>query len=302
MTFLATFFRFLLILTLIVMVSYFGARELLLYMGGNQLVRAGRFLTNPVHYQPAVTRCLSGSEAGRSATALQLRFVDTRSYVVELVCLGGQDQEVGRGTLPWRVHRTTGSAGFWYDIASRNFVGELTLELWGQHRVVLVEGDRLRQTWGQTQLRSSQPQSVCIAHGLQCCDAVLQQGEGERQTQGVSDCQGQCFPRCLQRPLLLSLETDPRYEYETRMVRVTPGETVAFFYSFEEQEAAVGNVRIEYGDGQGETSIDADGQFIHEYACAQSRCQYEVFVQATDSRGLLSPDTRLSRVIVVVAP
>lgn len=303
MTFLATFFRFILVLTLIVFIGYFGARELLLYFAGNQVVRAGRFLTQPVHYQPAISRCLSGEEPGKTATALQLRFLDDRSYVVEVVCLGGTDQEVGRGSLPWRVRKTTGSAGFWYGLETKNFVGELTLELWGQHRVVFVEGDSLRQTWGKTVLRSSVPESVCVAHGLQCCDAVLQQGEGEKQSQGVSDCQGQCYPQCLRRPLLLSFETDPRYEYETRTLRVTPGAAqVGFFYSFEEQEAKVTQVIIDYGDGQTETETVADGQFIHEYTCSQSSCQYTATIRATDSRGLSSPDTRISHVIVLVAP
>lgn len=117
---------------------------------------------------------------------------------------------------------------------------------------------------------------------------------------GVIDCPGRCFDSCLQRPTLLSFQSDPQPSSpESRIVELSGQTAIVFFgYSFDGQEAEIDTVVIDFGDGTSETLTESQGRIEKEFTCQQVPCTYEVTIRAVDTRGISSPETRLSGLTV----
>ncbi len=167
--------------------------------------------------------------SGATLDGFQLRFLIIENTCWRYIVWRASPVEWQRKSLPPLVKKTTGSAGFFYNFTSQDITGELTIELWGHQKLVYAEGKRTCQIWGSTQLRAAKPASVCAAHGLFCCDAELEVGDGELNSRGVTDCPGRCYQACLQRPLLLSLQTDPFADYEQHRLRIAETSAVVLF-------------------------------------------------------------------------
>ncbi len=303
MTFLLTFFKILFLFLLVGFVGMLGTREALLYFAGQQLVSDVRTLTQPSQWDKMTPLCESTNPAEIPFDGFQLRFVSDTSYKVEVHCLTSLAGEYKTGKLPYQVKKTTGSPGFFYDFASRNLVGEVTLELWGQRRIVFADNARPSQSWGKTTLQSSVPASVCAAHGFGCCDAVQEIGVGDAIRDGVTDCPGGCFASCQKRPLLLSFNSDPQVKHETRQAIVPAQQgSVIFTFLFDDSESSLGKAVIDFGDGTSQEVTTRNGQVTKDYQCSQARCVFTARVMGTDVRGIESAQTRLSEIEVVLDP
>lgn len=294
MNFLVTLIRFATILMIIFFVGFFGGREILLYAAASQVAADARLLTVTQRWQNQTAGCESNLIDGQTFDGFQLRFLSGQEYALEVHCLAKAPAQWQLKSLPFMVRKTTGSAGFFYNFVTQELTGELTLELWGQQKLVYAEEKRARQVWGRTGLRAAQPASVCAAHGLVCCDAVLETGDGEIQTAGVTDCPASCFPACLKRPLLLSFQTDPPGDYRERRLRIAERSALVLFnFVFDDREAPLEKVAIDFGDGTSqEIAGMRNGQFSKEYICPGATCSYVVRLRATDSRGIESPQRR----------
>jgi hypothetical protein len=305
MHFLKIFFRFIAIGIVLALVGVLAGREIWLYYGGAQVARQAQRITQQPRFQKFYGNCRGGLELEGELPfrGIQLRFLNASTFVSEIDCVSQVPFEVERFQLPMGVKKTTGSAGFFYDTTNQVVSGEVTLEFLGQSRVVFVDGLKSGQQWGKSFVQSSLPVSQCSGHGLKCCDAVESQGEGLPMTAGVLDCPGSCYNSCLRRPVLLSFQTDPSFS-EARVVELQePDNLVIFAYTFDDQEASLRDVTIDFGDGTTESSTLASGTFEKAYVCSSAAgCEYVVQIRATDTRDVVSADTRLSTLRVVLNP
>lgn len=306
MRFLSLFFRLVAFLIITGLVGGLLVRETLLFVAAHNVARQAQRLTQSTRWNEHLRECQSGAAVTSELPfrGVQVRFLDDTTYVVEIDCLGRAPFEVERFGLPPGVRKTTGSAGFYYDLANRTLSGELTLRLWRQQRLVYATDLQVAQQWGSTVVRSDVPISQCAAHGLKCCSPVEYQGVGDPMIGGVLDCPGSCFGSCLSRPILLSFQTDPPADAVSRIVELSGQENLVFFgYTFDSSEASIDTVTIDYGDGTQETSAGMTGRFEKEYQClSRQPCQFTVTLSATDSRGILAAPTRLSTLTVVLNP
>lgn len=300
MNFLTTFIRLLIVVLLLGGTVFFGGREIWLLLAGEQIISDAHTLTRPTQWEKYLEGCSSSLITGSSPFAgFQLRFVDQEKYVLEVDCVAQQPVVKESISLLQGVKKTKGSAGFYYDFQSKEFLGEVQIEFLGRSRVVYVDGENVKQTWGTTQYIVSKPASACQAFGYTCCDAENQQGVGEEISAGVVDCSQNCFSSCLQRPLLLSFQSDPAGDYQERIVRLNgTSALVIFSFAFDESAAAIDTVTLDYGDGTQQSYEQASSLSPKEYSCLSGKCTFVATIQATDNRGVSSPTTRLSTITV----
>lgn len=300
MNFLITLIRLAVILMIVFFVGFFGSREVILYWASAQVAADARVLTIQQRWSEAADRCSRPLTEGQVFDAFQLRFLDDKTYAMEVRCLSLQPATRETKTLPLGVRKTTGSAGFFYNYVTQELTGEITLELWGQKKIVFADGDRARQVWGSTSLRTSLPASACRAHGLRCCDAVQEVGVGEVHSSGVTDCGATCYQSCRQRPILLSFQTDPPVDYEQRRLPIpaTSG-LVLFNFVFDDRESPMETVTLDFGDGTTQQITGKrNGQFSKEYTCPSGSCRFTAILRGVDQRGIESAETRLGTIIV----
>lgn len=302
MNFLVTFLRLLIVIMLLGGVVFFGGREIWLFLAGEQVISDARSLTRPGQWEQYLEGCSSSIITGSSPfEGFQVRFIDQDTYVLEVDCATLQPVERERVELLRGVKKTLGSAGFYYDFHSKEFLGEIQLEFLGRSRVVYVDGEEVKQIWGTTSYVVSKPASACQAFGYVCCDAENQQGVGESISAGVVDCSQNCYASCLQRPVLLAFQTDPPVDYEERIARVGGTSALVFFsYAFDESAAPIEAVTIDFGDGEVHSLSEAQGFSPKEYHCDAGKCIFTATIQAVDTRGIESPTTRLSSVTIEV--
>lgn len=305
MRFLALFFRYLSILVLVGGLGVLLGREVLLFWAAEQIARDARSLILGGRWNETATRCQAapGVSGTNGVLGNQVRFLDGQQYALEVKCLFGDPAVKSVQTLPRFVTKTTGSAGFFANTTDQLITGEVTITVLNRSRIVYADGDRVSHTWGVTTTRSQTPESVCTGHGLSCCNDYEQQGEGEVMSLGVTDCPGNCYPRCLQRPVLLAFQSDPFTNHESRRTEVSGAQALVLFsYTYDDTYAAIDQVTIDFGDGQKQTINAAMQQVSKTYTCQQAQCEYVVTVSAVDVRGVQSKPTRLSTMTVVVTP
>jgi len=280
--------------------GFIMVREGLLFWAENRIESDVNYLQRTNTWAAVGERCLL--ETGTEAENLQLRFLNNHQYVLEVGCGSSQYfawSEVEE--LPWMVKKTTGTAGFVVPITDRSVSGEITLELWNQHKLIHTDGEKLLIDWGKTDVVSDSLISSCQAHGLTCCDPVHEAGIGEGFSKAVNDCQDSCFSSCVRRPNLLFFQTDPATDATTREVHLSKANTFMLFnYTFESNEAPVKEVVLDFGDGTRETFNTASGKTTKEYTCDQDECHYTAHVSAVDERGIESPDLRISQIEIVI--
>ncbi len=300
MTFLNVFFRFVALFLFLAVFGYFASRELILFYAGNQVVNDIKQLSRETNWKNLVDLCQSTIVTQAPFNGFQLRFTSGKSYNLEVSCVSALPALWKAKELPFGVVKTTGTPGFYFDYENKNLSGEITLELWGQKRIVYGDTSGAGQTWGKTELRGNVPASVCAAHGLLCCDAQQEIGEGDAQSEGVTDCSGQCYPSCVRRPVLLSFQSDPFADYQTREVPLRGSNLVIFSYVVDDRDAPLKNVTIDFGDGTSQELTTRTGQATKTYECATQPCRYTARIVAQDSRGVETAATRLSELTIIV--
>lgn len=300
MRFLRLFFAFLFSLLVIVGGGYFIIREGMLFFAVRQVTSDLSFMVRTNQWQSLESQCFQ--EGGlASARQLHLRFLNSKEYVLEVGCENFTSIEFQRDVLPYGVRKTTGTAGFIFDLRSDTLAGAITMEFMDQSRVIESRDEGVTTYWGKTTVVSDNLISSCQAHGFQCCDAVLEQGQGEVFRTGVNDCQEQCYSSCLVRPNLILFQTDPLLDPVLRRVEVSKSVPTVFFqYAFGTGSQPFKEVVITYGDGTEERSSEAKGEFVKQYDCQEAQCEYRAQIQAVDQAGIPSSLTRISEVDIVL--
>lgn len=300
MRFLRLFIIFLFWLLVLIGGGYFFIREGALFLASRQIRNDVSFLMRTNQWQSLQSQCYQdGGLSG--ARQLQLRFLNGKEYALELGCENYKNIEIAKKTLPFSVRKTTGTAGFLYDLNSQQLSGAITLRFWDQSQVLQALEGSLDSYWGETTVVSDTLISSCAAHGFQCCDPVLQQGQGDVFRTGVNDCQEQCFASCLQRPNLILFQTDPLLDPVARTVEVSKSVSTVFFrYAFGQGSHPLQEVKITYGDGTQETATELSGEFVKQYACEEETCTFRAQIQAVDSGGTPSSLTRIAEVDIVL--
>lgn len=220
--------------------------------------------------------------------ALQLRFIDNRNYVIEVICNQFQSDPIviKNYTLPLFVTKSPGSAG----IIWGNDRSAIQIEAFGRKEVLGVENEELKTyTAGSVDLGIT-PISTCAGYGFQCCQQETTAGQGQPFS-GVNDCPKSCFNSCQPRPIFLSLNTDPFMDEITRVTTAAVGEPVTFIFVASYDAKVPVTSTIDFGDGQQQTFTALNGKASHQYACATGTCTYQVKLSAKASNGIEAAQT-----------
>lgn len=289
------FLRLAIILLVVGGLSYFLIGYVWLAWGSRAFLADVRFFEESIAADQAnAKKCLNAPASSRSSLpiALQFRFLDDRSYTIELLCSLIEDSpiELRSNRLPPFITKLSGSSGFYVDLENPGVSGITLASFRAQQRFVFSKTSLLPQSaiaTIETIPQTSLPQSVCAGFGYQCCAADAELGDGTGQTGGVTDCPGRCFSSCTARPYITSFVADP-YPDPSNTVRLSREQlTVTFSYSADLVGGTIDRVSIDYGDGETEEVKSPTGVFSHTYRCA-SMCSYTATVTAYSQDGLSS--------------
>jgi len=230
---------------------------------------------------------------------VQLRFVDSRNYVIEVICSQFQSEPivVEKYTLPLFVKKTPGSSGIiWGTDRSA-----IQLEVFGRKQIVGVENEEIKSYAGDSISLGLSPISTCSGYGYQCCQQETTAGVGQPFS-GVNDCPKTCYSVCQPRPIVLSLNTDPFVDEITRTTTAAPGEAVTFNYvaSYEENQPVT--VTLDFGDGQQQTFTTLSGKASHQYGCPNGGCTYAVRLSVRAQNGVEAALTPIMQLKVAISP
>lgn len=266
----------------------------------------------------------------------QLRFISNKEYQKEVVCVDFTSTPIilENKKLPVFLFKTSFGSGFVID--ERETPSVIELSSLGRKIFVYTEEGKMRSNY----LRAADldydlgPISSCQAHDFICCNLEVQGGDGE-QLSRVNDCPKSCYSSCLLRPVILSFNSRPAFDAQTRLVEVRSGESVAFSYVIgngkndvfagqisEDEEksyleklqilssglknnstdelALPVNITIDFGDGEKWQNSALQDTTEHQYSCASKTCFFQVKLSASDARGVLSVDNELAKLRVRV--
>lgn len=300
MRFLKHFFSYILIIAILLVGGGLIWRESWLILAENQVLTDVRFLQRTNSWSGVASNCLD--QTGTPAVNIQLRFLNNHEYVLEVACEDARYfawSDVKK--LPWRVSKTSGSAGFVVPIDGRTVNGEVTLSFMGQYKLLQGKAQEVEVSWEQSSLLSDSLISSCQAHGLTCCDLATEVGLGEAFSRGVNDCQAACYAVCVRRPNILFFQSDPPADAITRQVKLNRNNTfILFNYTVEQTDQPLKRVTIDFGDGTSESFDTHRGKATKEFACDQPECRYTVQISAMDEGGVSSANQRISKLEIVI--
>lgn len=218
---------------------------------------------------------------------LQLRFISPTEYVLEVVCaqFSLDPIVIEKKSLPQFVVKLPGSSGIiWGDAPSA--VG---LSVFGRNRAVVVESKEIFYTnITDDFFYGVSPISSCQAYGFLCCQKENQIGQGSL-FNGVSDCPSSCYSECISRPMILSFNSDPFMDFQTRTTKVKADEMITFSYVAQTNGIDDnGVIELSTGDGQKYTSSEMNGTFTHNYQCPSSTCNFQATIRVVNGQGIES--------------
>lgn len=250
----------------------------------------------------------------------QVRFTDDRRYNLEAVCRGFSDMPVETvpKVLSSFISKAPGSSGITLD-PNEPSAQYVTLRVFGpivdrmpeelvpvlgwitKSTVVGIEdGQAVERAIDEVVVTNLGPVAECSGYGYKCCDAVREVGEG-LSIQNLNSCTGGCFERCVSRPAVISLRSDPMVDWETKTVEVIAGEPIKFVWGAEDAASnGPWQVVLEYGDGQSGTETLLEGFLQYTYACSMPECRYTATITITNAAGVASVATDVSKLEVVV--
>ena len=267
MRILRLFFSFTVAILAIGSVSLLIGRELLLYLGINQVRGAARELRSLEVGSEFAQTCLEygGSLPENEAlTKLQLRFTSDKEYVLEAVCHGGEAvRKVFRqDSLPPLVLKVAGQSG----IVSGQENHGVMLSILGRTGAVFEEDEFIRSSLSvknKAELDFSQgPTTTCSGYGYACCNENYQVGQGDQQ-QAALDCPRSCYSQCADRPVVLGFNSDPRADLETNVVTVDAGDEVEFFYTVSDIR---GDAFAQFDELDNQVSLSWDQRLLNSLA------------------------------------
>ncbi len=301
-------------------ILYFFFRLLLLaaavgafiyFLGGNIWLQIGTYpfrqdieqLTIYNRQLAAYTQmCQNSPESSAYSTPLgfELRFLDERKYVIEVVCklIEGSPIEIKSGSLPLFISKLPGSAGFFFPLDERETViSAVRLFSFNKELGVALEGDTVKTGNDIQPILGNFPRAACVSFGYACCEEGSQSGQGEMLTRAVTDCPTRCFPSCASVPFVELFNSDPPYEPQSREIVMTESQ-MAVVFNYGISPKTISSVHIDFGDGSGEDSTYADGIFTHTFSCP-GPCRYSAKLSARDSKGVSSIETNESKIYII---
>ncbi len=258
----------------------------------------------------------------------QLRFTDSRKYVIELLCPGFPDRPLAQEqrTLGRYVSKLSGAAGIIvYPKVSESLIGivvfqELVhslppaLQSWLSwisrgELIGLVQGDVTSRPLPKSAITSSAsqfgigPVSSCEGYGYSCCDVQTELGMGDS-VRDLPSCPTSCFARCLSRPLVASWRSNPMPDWESNVLELPSGGTAEFSYVVADaSEASPWTATISFGDGEMMIAKGKDGTVTHSYTCSTGLCDFTATVTVENKNGAQSAKTPLTTLkVAVTAP
>lgn len=299
------------------------AREYILWQG----IKSMRADLRSLARLTSATSCAKefGAVGSGEQPYRQLRFTSDRDYTLELVCPRFPDQPLAQEqrTLARFISKMPGSAG----IIDRLEVAESYVGLVVFHELATGLPEVL-QPWLQWVSRGeligleagavmtkpltddatltvatrfgTGPVSTCEGYGFSCCDTQREFGMGDR-INDLPSCPGNCYARCLPRPLIVSWKSNPLPDWETKAVVLPSGGSVQFFYVLEDATAAgPWTAQVQFGDGLFARAEGKSGVVEHRYTCAIGSCEYIASVVVENAHGARSAQTELVKLKVVV--
>lgn len=255
----------------------------------------------------------------------QVRFVDSRTYELELICPGFPDHPLAQKEkmLSSFVSKMPGSAGILQrDDAVESFVGIAVFQalvkglpedikpylswLSRGELVGLAAGEIVTKPVEKDQSLSAAtvfglgPTSTCEGYGFSCCDGQREYGMGDT-ISDVPSCPANCYSRCLARPLIVSWRSNPMPDWETNTLELPSGGSAELYYVIEDStETAPWTATIQFGDGQQTVVSGKEGTVSHTYLCASERCEYTATVVVENGTGARSAETDISKLKILV--
>lgn len=282
---------------------YFIASQMWLAIGSRQFMSDIAVLEDLVDNPSGnAKRCQNAPASSKFSVprAVQLRFTNDSSYVVELVCslIENTPVQITQGTLPYLITKTPGTSGFYVDLAKPQ-ASAVTLRSLYAHTDFNFSGKLLpasQKIPGEKTV--SVPATSCAGWGYQCCQSPSEIGSGASESTGVLDCPTTCFGVCTPRPYIVAFVSDPYPASNNEIVMDSDTLTVTFSYTAELTGGAISGVNIDYGDGQKDSSTEATGVFTHSYSCS-GPCRFSAQITASDTKGNSSLATDTATLYIV---
>jgi hypothetical protein len=288
-------------LAVVLIVGGLVGRELLLLAGAStirsSLTTLHKISRDNLQYARMCREKGGNSIDGATVGALNLRFLSSTRYVLEVVCSQFISDPILVETynLPFFVKKTPGSSGITWS-PERSAV---ELEVFGRKTIIGIENEQITSFASGSVSLGLSPQSTCEGHGYMCCQNETHSGTGQPYS-SVSDCPRSCFAQCIPRPLILSLNSDPFVEEGTRTATTPNGQPVIFTFVASYEKAEPVTITLDFGDGQQETFTKLNGSTNHTYSCPSGGCTFPVTISAVSKSGVQSTATPITRLTIVV--
>jgi len=318
------------ILALVLGLGFLITREVMLAMTTSKVKQSLKQVRDIQHTQSYATECASkGSDRDEKGIVhvTQLRFTDSNSYVVEVVCNQREHSpiEVITEDLPPFVMVQTGKSGVrWGQELGMNFT---VLKRTGS--VTVLDDEIVTSSKPAVFSGVAGPPSECVSYGYSCCDTSMQLGQGLQEFEAL-DCPQDCNEFCVDRPIILSFSTQPYYNKIDRILEVSKNQAVVFsfvvspsletsftgyldsddpverfiasvetIFSNEIEEESI-EVELDFGDGKKEQFVGMRGQVEHQYQCLAASCEYHAKLKVIKEGKIESYDSPQNLVIVKV--
>jgi len=246
------------------------------------------------------TQCQTLGGPGVRAEDIQLRFTDSNTFAIEIICQFFPNQPVEVETLSFLpyANKISGKSGFIWDPSTITNIG---IEVLQRKSTVLLDGDRVKISQGYEELEGSMPATSCVGFGYMCCDLVTYTGEGSQLSGNqILDCSDNCFETCAPRPTVLQFSSDPTPDLTTQILTISRDTEVTFYYNVDLGKNRPVDTILDFGDGNVQSLEGGDGTAPHIYTCAQATCTYTATLTMTDSKGIQSAVTNISTLTVLV--
>lgn len=283
-------------------IGFFVSREVLLQIAISQLksdtAQMRSIARNTGAYIQNCQRQGTTGISGQFIDAIQLRFISDTEYVVEVVCseLRITPIEVLSNSLPMMVEKVPGSSGLTWGVEP----SAVSLAIWGRQRSLGIEEESIVPALSPAEVGTAMaPPTSCEGFGYTCCQQELTIGTGELISR-AQDCPQTCYQQCQDRPIVLSVTTQPFYDQATRTVTVQRGQPLQAGFVIDAQGLENVATTLNFGDGATQNFTEINGTASHTYQCSAPSCTYTLSVSAEDSSGISSAQTPLSQIKVVV--
>lgn len=317
---------------ILLLIAYFLGREVLIYMATDQIKSSLNNLKQIKGEGLYAKQCYSQGATDTSQIVYQLRFTSPRHYVTEVLCSPHSSQaiKINEADLVTLVEKKPEYSGI---ILGENSSGLILAALGRQTGIVLelMEVSVVNELT-ETSLAKTGPTTNCAGYGYTCCDPISTLGKG-RQLLNVLDCPKSCYYQCINRPIILSFNSQPIFEPGGRQIKISKGESVTFSYLISSNQAGdldlqptaessnllieiqaflktiklqqsktAGSqlkITIDFGDGQRQNFTELQGVVDHQYQCPTTGCHYGAKLMVEQS-SVTAADNPLSKIEVIV--